>query len=199
MSNNKDLEDLTIAELRSEASKLRIPLTRDMNKSVIIEAIKQVKNSPIDRIVGAEDSDRPAPGYARIVINKDSDPKASNADVYCQINGYAVLIRRGIEVDVPIKIVKGVLNNAKMKVLREDQHKGLTDPERYYFEEVFSYPFNVVDINPGPDPRPGIEAAAAKRNAPRRRFHKENGYWPRPAELKDWLRNGGGKQSGTKE
>lgn len=195
---DKNLDDMTIAELRSEASRLRIPLTRDMSKSIIVETIKRVTSGPIDRIVGKADTDRPLPGWARIEISRESDPKASNADVYTQVNGYAVLIQRGVEVDVPIKILRSGLMLAKMKILREDHTKTLTDPERYKWEDVYSYPFTVHAITEGPDPRPGIEAVAKRRNAPRRRFWQENGYWPKPAELKDWLRNGGGRSS-TKE
>jgi hypothetical protein len=198
MSSDKKLEDMSIAELRQEASRHRVPLTRDMNRSMIIEALRAVKDSSIDRIVGAYDTDRPLPGYARIEISREADPKASNADVYVQVNGYAVLIKRGVAADVPIKILHA-LTNAKMKIMREDNTKGLTDPERYKFEDVYSYPFTVHAITDGPDPKPGIEAVARNRNAPRRRFHEKHGYWPKPAELKEWLRGGGDKEPKTKE
>jgi hypothetical protein len=190
----KNLEEMTIAELRSEAARLRLPLTRDMSRSAILESVRSASESQREILAGIVDSDKPLPGWARIEISRESDPKASNADVYCQVNGYAVLIRRGVPVDVPIKILRGSLMSAKMKIMREDQSKPLTDPERYKFEDVYSYPFTVHAITEGPDPRPGIEAVAKRRNAPRRRFYNENGFWPKPAELKEWLRMGGNKE-----
>jgi hypothetical protein len=188
-------QKLDIAKLRQQAKTLNIPITRTMNASQIKGAIDNATNGPVQRIVSTIDTDAPPPGWARIEILPVNDPKASNADVYCQVNGYAVLIRRGVPVDVPIKILEGSLRVAKMKVLRENQNKAFDDPERFVFEEMYSYPFIVHAVTPGPDPRPVLEAVAAKRNAPRRRFWEENGYWPKPKELKDWLSNGGGRRN----
>jgi hypothetical protein len=185
-----DLGNKTIAQLRQLGSKMGLPIPKAANKEQIIGLIQNATNGAVDRIVGVTAPDRPLPGWARIEIQRNPDPRGSNADVYVQVNGYAVLIRRGEPVDVPIKILRGGLMNAKMEVSRQDDR---TNPPTYVWEMVYSYPFNVLDINEGPDPRPKNESVAEKRGAPRRRFWMENGYWPKPKELKEWLSNGGGR------
>ncbi len=187
-----DLNEMNIAQLRQQASKLRVPITRTMGADHIRNAIKLATEGPVKRLGGTNDRDRPEPGWARIQIDLERDPRASNADVYIQVNGFAGLVKRGVPADVPIKFVDA-LESAKMEVMREDQTKADNDPERYKFELVYSYPFRILDRVEGPDPKPVLESIAARRNAPRRRFWKENGYWPKPAELKEWLSNGGGK------
>lgn len=187
-----DLDGLDIAKLRQRASQLKLSYSKTASKEQLKELIQSATNGAVDRLFGVQEGDRPPPGWARIEIQRNPDPRASNADVYCQVNGYAVLIQRGKPVDVPIKILRGALMTAKMEVLRDTANNAPGDDP--VWDMVYSYPFNVLDINEGPDPRPVLETVAAKRNAPRRRFWTENGYWPKPKELKEWLANGGGKK-----
>ena len=190
----------TIAELRSECARRRLPQTPSMSKSLLIELILQDVNKPVDRFVASEGADSdpsvPAkPGWAKIEIPLSSDPGSSNADVYGSVNGYTYLIQRGVVVPVPIKVLRGSLMAAKTKVMREDQTKAVNDPERYKFEEVYSYPFNVYSVTEGPDPRPGLEASAKIRNKYKRMFHERYGYWPRTPALLAWIDRGGYKET----
>ncbi len=186
------LENQPIAKLRAIASAEGVPITRDMKAEMILMLIKEQRNAPLQRAREAS-GDRPDPGWCRLEIHKDPDPMANKTDVYASVNGYAVLIQRGMKVDVPIKILRGSLMNSKNLVLREDTRKNFSEEGRFYFEEVYNYPFTVYDINEGPDPpgRHGSEIANIKKGAPRRAFHAKYGYWPKSAELRDYIRSGG--------
>jgi hypothetical protein len=186
------IDEMNIAQLRQYASQNRVATHKSMGEDELRRAIKAATEGQVRRLSATNSRERPDPGWARVEIDLERDPRASNADVYVQVNGFAGLIKRGVEADVPIKFVEA-LRNAKMEVMREDATRAVNDPERYKFEMVFSYPFHVLDINEGPDPRPVLEAVAARRSAPRRRFREKNGFWPKPAELKEWLSNGGDK------
>lgn len=180
------IEDITnIAQARQYASANKIPLPKTATFEQAVGLIKEFVNGPVKKIHGTFDTDLPPPGYARLTIDLERDPKSSNADVYCQVNGYSVLIKRGVKADVPIKILH-CLENAQMEVFRESREG--TGPGQ--FEMVYSYPFKVHAVVDGPDPKPGFEKTAAARNAPRRRFRDKKGYWPKPKELKEWLSNG---------
>ena len=182
-----DLDSLPISELRKKAGIYRIGLTRDMTKEDIINALraKMAEGKFAMEAVG----DAPKPGFARITVHLDTNPTASNRPVYVCVNGYAVLIPRGLQVDVPIKIVEA-LNNAKSKRLRENPTVPPSNPARFYFEEVANYPFNIHSMTPGPDPRGEIEKTKAAVFAPRKKFHEKFGYWPKEDELKEALRDG---------
>lgn len=182
-----ELQALPIPQLRSMAAKLGLPLRRDMTAAVIAKMIYDSTHGPNERIVAvAEDSNRPKPGWARIQILKDPSPSASNSDVFLGNNGYCVLVKRGVTVDVPIKILRGSLMDSKVEVLRVDETK--TDPEEMYkWEIVHSYPFIVYDVNEGPDPRATYENAYKKKNKAKRVFKEINGYWPKPQVLREWL------------
>lgn len=188
-----ELQKLPIGELRKTAVSLGVTLRRDMSATEIVAAILQKQDSPAERVqIVMDESSRPAKGWARIEIHKDPSPQASNGDVFVSVNGYSVLIKRGVKVDVPIKILRGSLMTATNSVMRENM--AATSPEdRYYFEEVHSYPFTVHDINEGPDPRDTNEKVSEKRNAPRKAFWEKHGYWPKPAELREWMAGGGAK------
>lgn len=178
---------MTIAQLRQLAASYNLPVKRDMNAASLAALISAHESGPSEVLpVTSQSSDRPLPGWARIEIHKDASPHASNADVFAGVNGYTVLIKRGVKVDVPIKILRGSLMDAKSEVLRENPNEG--DPDkRYSFEEVYQYPFTVYDINEGPDPRDTYEKAVKRKMQPRVRFRDKNGYWPKPAELREWL------------
>lgn len=189
MSNDQtnDLDGLTIGELRKKAGIYRVPLSRDMTKDDIINAIR-VKMAEGKYALEAQ-GDAPKPGFARIEVHLDGNPTASNRPVYVCVNGYSVLIPRGVKVDVPIKIVEA-LNNARSKRLRENPTVPTSNPARFYFEEVANYPFNILGMTPGPDPRGDLEKTKAAMFAPRKKFHEKFGFWPKDEDLKDALRDG---------
>ena len=186
----RPLSDLDINELRKLATTVyRIVLTRDMSEADIRKAIEAKKKksdyAELAELVGGA----PKPGYARILVHKDPSPGASNRPVPLGINGYRIAIPRGIEVDVPIKVV-GVLNDAKVSVLREDTSLAPNDPGRFKFESAHSYPFSLITMTPGPDPRPGYEQNREKQMRPRVKFRDKYGYWPRKEELREAMRRG---------
>ena len=187
IEHTADLDNLPIGELRKKAGIYRIPLARDMTKENIINAIK-ARMAEGKYAVEAY-GDAPKPGFARIEIHLDPNPTSSNRPVYVCVNGYAVLIPRGIKADVPIKIVEA-LNNAKSKRLRENTSVPPNNPARFFFEEVSNYPFSIHGMTPGPDPRGEIERTKAAVHLPRKKFHEKFGYWPREEELKEALRDG---------
>ncbi len=182
-----ELNTLPIADLRKMASDYGLPLRRSMGTADIAALIYENTNGPSERVMRVNDQgNRPAPGYARVEILRDPSPQASNTDVFLGVNGYTVQIKRGMVVDIPIKILRGSLMNSVAEVLREDTTQ--VDPEkRYTWELVHTYPFTVYDINEGPDPRNTHEKTTRKKMAAKRAFKKANGYWAKSAELRAWM------------
>ncbi len=188
MSNRTpaELSKLGIAELRKIAAGYRLPLRRDMDVASISALIASYESGPAEKIAAVEDNTRPKPGWARIQIHKNPDPSASNSDVFVGVNNYQVQIKRGVTVDVPIKILTGSLKNAEMTVLRTNEAE-VDLEKRFYWETVPSYPYTVLDINPGPDPRDNYERTITKKQKFKRMFKEENGYWPKTSELRDFI------------
>lgn len=189
-AGNIDIDSLDIAELRKLASTVyRIVVNRDMTAEDIRSAIrgkqKHTDYAQLSELVG----NAPKPGYARILVHKDPTPGASNRPVPVAISGYRITVPRGVEVDVPIKVV-GVLNDAKISTLVEDTSLPTGDPNRFKFQVAHSYPFSVVSMTPGPDPKPGFEASRAKAMAPRLKYHKKYGIWPKRDDLREAIRSG---------
>jgi hypothetical protein len=190
MSDNYDLDNLGIAELRKLASTVyRLPLTRDMTADDIRKLIKSKEKKGDFAQLAEFNGDAPRPGWARVIIHKDNNPSSSNRPVYLSINGYRITIPRGVEVDVPIKVV-GVLNDAKQRFLKENTSVGTGDPNRFFWEDSHSYPFSVVNMTSGPDPKPGNEKNREKQMGPRIRFRDKFGYWPKREELREAMRRG---------
>lgn len=182
-----ELNALHISVLRKKAADLGLPLRRDMTAPQIAQMVFDSENGPSERIARVSNTEsRPEPGYARIEILRDPSPHASNSDVFLGVNGYTVQIKRGMVVDVPIKILRGSLMNSVAEVLREDTSQ--VDPEkRYTWELVHTYPFTVYDINEGPDPRDTHERTTRRKMVAKRAFKKANGYWAKSAELRAWM------------
>lgn len=188
MSNDLEmLDSLTIAELRKKAATYNVMLTKDMTRDDILAHVKAKLST--GKYAFEAIGDAPRPGYARVRVFNDPSPSASNRPVYVSVNGYSVLIPREAEVDVPIKIVEA-LSNAKSSRLVEDQSQAVGSASRYRFKEVQNYPFAVVAVTPGPDPRGSYEKAAAQRERPREAFRSQFGYYPTDEELREAMRSG---------
>jgi hypothetical protein len=159
-----------------------------MDLAAIAALIASHETGPSEKLVALDDPNkgRPAPGWARIQIHKNPDPRASNTDVFVSVNNYQVQIKRGVPVDVPIKILRGSLMLSEMEVLRENESERDIE-KRFYWEKVPSYPYTVFDINEGPDPRGQYEKTVTKKNKAKRQFKTDNGYWPKPAELRAYM------------
>ena len=187
-SDELNLESMDLAKLRKYCSLYRIPISNTAEKEEIIEAIK-AKSRTKDLAQVADTGNRPLPGWCRIEVHRDPTPGHANRPIYVAINGYRITIPRGTPVDVPIKI-RDVLNDAREFKLVENQDEPLNSPKRYVRQAVMSYPFQVLDINPGPDPRPGYEQSKLAHYGPRAEFHKIFGRWPKRQELMEAQKEG---------
>lgn len=189
MSNIDDeLKEMDIAKLRKFAAASRVAIARDMNKEDIIEAIK-AKNKDKDILRVGEVGTEPLPGFARIIMHRDPTPGAQNRPVYVQVNGYKCTVPRGIEVDVPLKVVN-VLNDAKEMRKVEDPSEPVNSPKRFANQAVHSYPFQTISFTPGPDPRPGLEKTKMAKYGPRLDYNEKFGRWPTRAELDQAIKDG---------
>lgn len=162
------LSRMDIAQLRQKASKnFGIKLTREHTKEDIIDAIMAYasKNNYADAAEGEL-----KPGYARIKLLPSSG-KPSGFPVYFNHNGYFCYIPINFEVDVPLKILE-TLKHA------EEIRKVQNEFGEYVDSMELSYPFQVIATRDGPDPKPGIEVARERKQAPKRAFFKKYGYWP---------------------
>jgi hypothetical protein len=188
---DEELKDLDIGQLRKYATLNRVALTRDMNKQDIIDAIK-TKAKDRDVLKIAEVGSAPKPGFARIILHRDPTPGASNRPIYVNANGYKCTVPRDIEVDVPIKVVH-VLNDAKeqRKELDPDASMDERGGRRERTVWVHSYPFQLLAMTPGEDPRPS-SSLKAKQAAygPRVAFRDRFGRWPKRAELLEAIKDG---------
>jgi hypothetical protein len=183
-----ELDQMSIQQLRKFASFYRITLERTATKEEIVEAIK-AKRKDKDFAVPADKNTRPKAGWARIEIHRDPTPGASNRPVYLGLNGYRICVPRGVPVDVPIKMI-ALLQDARNYQLVENVDEPLNSPKRYTRQHVLSYPFNVLDQVPGPDPRPGYELSKKAHYGPRVKFRDLFGRWPTKAELLEAKKEG---------
>ena len=185
-----NLDELTRPQLQKLASQqYNITLTPSMTADdirLLIKA-KQKKGdvAKLSEFVG----DRPEPGWARIMIHRDPNPQASNRPVYVGANGYRITIPRGVEVDVPLKVV-GVLNKAKQGALKENKSVARGDPNRYVWEESHTYPFSIIDHVDGPDPRPGNERNNTAKKIMKQKFLAKYGFYPKGNQLREAITSG---------
>lgn len=195
MSNNEistpNFSDMDIGKLRQYASHLRVPLAKTATKNDIIEAIERKLNGRImPEIAGANDS--PPPGYAKIRVLEDPTPGAANIPVYLNANGYVATLPRGVDIIVPQRVVR-TLNDA---VVRRRKQSIVVDPQtgRETFKETTvntpSYPFQVIDMTPGPEVLTAHELNKKKMQGPRRRYRNLFGHYPKPGELKRAIEQG---------
>lgn len=187
MSNTIDspnFDEMDIGKLRQYASHLRVPVEKTAKKEDIIAAISaKLKNR--STVPLAEDRSSVPPGHAKIVILEDTMPGASNIPVFLNANGYVCTIPRGKEVIVPMRVVR-TLNDAKTQKRKQTLiHDPATGRERFAETTVVapSYPFNVLEMTPGPEPLTTLEASKKKTIGPRRRYQALFGHWPKGNEL----------------
>lgn len=174
-------DEMNDIQLRKYADLMRVPVTNAMTEDELRSAIR-AKQKDRQTVEIAETGTRPKPGWARIEILRDGTPGASNRPVYVNANGYRVTVPRGVEVDVPIKVVR-VLNDARSVKVTEDPNEPYNSPRRWRRELLPTYPFQVKDIVEGPDPRPGLEATKIAKQGPREEFRQKFGRYPRKGEL----------------
>lgn len=176
-------KDMPIGKLREYASHMRVPLAKTATKPEIIEALERKANG---RAVPelADSSTKLKPGYARIRVLEDPTPGAANIPPYINENGYEATVPRGKDIVVPMKVVRNLTNAV---VSKRRQQLTMDDSGVEKFKEstvqVPSYPFQVLEMNPGPEVLTAYEKAKQKIQGPRNRYRALFGRWPSPREL----------------
>lgn len=185
-----DFDAMKISELREYAAHMRIPLAKTATKEEIKEAIKR-KLAGRAAPVLAKQGDKVPPGHAKIIINEDPNPGSMQVPIYLNANGYVCTIPRGKEVIVPMRVVR-VLQDAKVNRLVQKEVQDQYG--RMVFQNttvtVPSYPFQVLEVNPGPEPLTILEKQKMRSNGPRKRYAEMFGRYPRPAELRRAIEKG---------
>ena len=189
--NVTNVEDMSIEQLRQYASFMNLRMDRSAKKQDYIDAIKN-KSKNRDVVIVGEQGTRPAPGYARIELLRNGASEgigASQRPVWVGVNGYNVTIPLGVDVDVPIKVLRALESARTSKYIKDEYATG--DQPRFKLVESPSYPFAVKDINPGPDPRPIGEDTRRVGYGLRKAFRDMFGRWPRGnAELDEAQKQG---------
>lgn len=182
--------EMPIGKLREYASHMQLPLAKTATKDEIRQAIEKKLAGRTAPVMATKDGKVP-PGHAKIIINEDPTPGSKNFPIYANINGYQCTIPRGKEVIVPMRVVR-MLNDAKVK------RRGQTFVQDEYGREiprettvvVPSYPFQVLEMVPGPEPLTPLEISKQKTMGPRRRYRDMFGHWPRGNELNRAIEKG---------
>lgn len=178
-----NFEEMDIGKLRQYASHMQVPLAKTATKDEIIKVILR-KLSGRSTATIADEASTVKPGYSKIKVMSDPTPGASNLPVYVNCNGYTCLIPRDVEVIVPERVVR-TLNDATSQ--RRKQQLVTDKDGREVFKEItvtaVSYPFQVLEKNPGEEVLTALEISNQKTNGPRIRYAKMFGHWPTPAQL----------------
>lgn len=175
------LESLGMAELRSKAKNhYGIKFSRDDTKDDLInKIIGMLSKAEFARTADGDLS----PGWARIKLHPVMG--TPNSPRYVDHNGYQCWIPVNVEVDVPIKLVEegGAIKSAGEWKVNVNEY----DENETSWEE--SLPMTVLKINPGPDPKPGLELTRERKLQPKREFLEEYGYWPSNDQFQEYLKD----------
>ena len=178
-----ELENTPMGELRSIASrKYELSFNPKSTKADIIYGIlAKVEGGESAQAFGAI-----KPGYARIKLHQSGE--RSDADVIVSVNGYTCFVPMNKEIDVPIKVldVFKAAEETNYSALKDYRPAG--DGDNVKGTRTYSYPFSVLGINPGPDPKPSAWSIAREKLVARKRaFQEANDYWPSNKKiLSDW-------------
>lgn len=185
-----NFDEMKISELREYAAHMRIPLAKTATKDEIKEAIRRKLAGRAAPVLANKGSVVP-PGHAKIIVNEDPNPGSMQVPVYLNANGYTCTIPRGKEVIVPMRVVR-VLQDAKVNRLVQKEVQDQYG--RMVFQNttvtVPSYPFQVLEMTPGPEPLTKHEQQKQRTNGPRRRYAELFGHYPRPADLRRAIEKG---------
>lgn len=193
MSNveTPNFNEMEIGKLRQYASHLRVPLAKTATKSEIIDAIERKLNGRVVPTLATSDNS-PLPGYARIRVLEDPTPGAQNMPVYVNANGYVATLPRGVDIDVPMRVVR-VLNDA---IVRRRKQSTVLDQAtgREIFKETTvntpSYPFQIIEMTPGPEVLTAHELNKKKADGPRKRYRALFGHYPKRGDLQRAIEQG---------
>jgi hypothetical protein len=187
MSDNSialpNFEEMEIGKLRQYAAHLHVAIQKTATKADIIAAISSKIRDKSVAVIADQGSSVP-PGHAKIIVLEDPMPGAANYPIFLNANGYVCTIPRGKEVIVPMRVVRtlqnAMVNRRKQSLITDEYGR-----EKFVESTVLvpSYPFNVIDMTPGPEPLTALEKSKEKTIGPRRRYQAMFGHWPKPLEL----------------
>lgn len=176
--SNANFKEMTVGQLKEVAKHMRVAVDKNATAEEIIAALSKKQRGRTVADIAQKGSSL-QPGYARIKLD-ETQTSNRQIPVYVFDNGLEYTIPRGVEVDVPIRIMNH-LRNAKVK--RRRQIDGEDGRPKTTFLDVLQYPFQVVDIAPGPEIKTKREEAAERLIGPRRRYRDMFGRWPRPRDM----------------
>lgn len=171
----ENLEILPISAVRERAVKnFGLKLQRDYSKEDIINLIIGVASKADFASIATDEL--PAPGWSR--IKAFPVPGRSTFPFYVGCNGYFIWIPYNVPVDVPTKMC-GVLNDAQEMRITTDEFGNQTRTMES------SYPYQLIHVTEGPDPRPGFEVGRERKIAAKRAFADKLGYWPKNKDIQE--------------
>lgn len=182
-----NFKDMPISKLREYAAHLRLAVPKTSTKQDIIDQlVSKLQGRVVPEL--ATPTSQVKPGYAKIQINEDSQFGAENIPVYINANGYVCTIPRGVPVIVPHRVVR-TLNDA----VAARRRQSVSEPGKPFKEttvNVLSYPFQILEMVPGPEVLTKLEAAKLRTYGPRKRYAEQFGHWPKPRELNRAIEKG---------
>lgn len=165
------LENLSWTELKKTAKdSYGWTAPRDYTRDRIISTILSMAEDS-GRVKAVTDvNSPPAPGYARIRINKNNNP-GGNDPVQITVNNITKTILRDKVVDVPIKFVDALKNAVNDMMVPDDftYSEENRDALEEMFQEERNYDFSILEVSPGPDPEPSPYETTARNKARLRR------------------------------
>lgn len=175
------LTTLPMSELRSKAKNhYGIKFSRDDTKDDLINKI--IGMLAKGEFAKTADGDL-MPGWARIKLHPVMG--VPNSPRYVDHNGYSCWIPVNVPVDVPAKLVEegGSIRSAGEWKVNVNEY----DENETSWEE--SLPMTIIDIKPGPDPKPGLELIRERKLQPKREFLEENGFWPSNEQFQEFMKS----------
>lgn len=185
----EELRNMELGELRAYAKQYHNMSVgaRSSAENIIAEIIARTESIGAT-FVDKGDDDAPKSGWARIILQPDASP-GGDKPLFCSVNTYTARIPRGVEVDVPIKVLK-MLQTCVRHVIKEDETKGFDDPGRRVTTKQARHNIQVVQISKGEDPRGSWEKQRERKLAPYRKFYEEMGFYPNARQLKEHIQSG---------
>ena len=186
-SQVQNVDNLDMASLRKYAKLLNIGASRDWDKNDYINAIKEKQSNKTRAKIVFDNGNAPAPGYVRIIMNRDPTPGHANSPVQVGVNGDLLHIPRGIPVDIPEAFVKALFL-ATTKTNQQIEAPSNANPTgTFRNEDTVSYPFQIQDSTAGGKWKARNDNRSANY-ALRASFEKTFGRWPTAGELEEAMK-----------
>lgn len=178
-------EDMTLGQLREIAKHMRVAIPTGSEKNDIIKLLQQRRsNKAVPDIARAGSSLKE--GYARIRLDETQNSD-KQIPAFFYDNGISYTIPRGVEVDIPIRVLKLIQNSVVDRRRQVDDEHG---KPKTTIIKVPQYPHQAIEIRPGPQVKTKREVAAAKKMGPRRRYRALFDRWPSRGELTRAIESG---------